>query len=249
MSSTNHTSNYNLSQFLGTDKPAWLTDYNGDMGRIDTAIKNAADAATVADGKGATANTNIGTMSNLTTTEKTTLVGAINEVNSTAGTASTNAGTALSTANAAASNANTALTNIAKFNLTTRSNLTPSTDKGSVASQTYMRFATDSTSSVYKIYGRLQVTGLSTQTGNVNIVAGTTSLRPSESYTVEGGCLMFRKFTDGQSDIIPRNFTVGTNGVVTVQEFTAVANLDYVMFYFPPCIYFNSDFGDEQQSE
>lgn len=47
MGATNHTTNYNLSQFIGTDKPAWLSDYNGDMAAIDTAIKNAAtDAAT-----------------------------------------------------------------------------------------------------------------------------------------------------------------------------------------------------------
>ena len=44
MSHTNATANYELSQFLGSDKPAWLTDYNGDMLKIDTALKNNADA-------------------------------------------------------------------------------------------------------------------------------------------------------------------------------------------------------------
>ena len=39
MGATNHTTNYNLSQFIGTDKPTWLTDYNGDMEKIDTALK------------------------------------------------------------------------------------------------------------------------------------------------------------------------------------------------------------------
>lgn len=48
MGSTNHTTNYNLSQFIGTDKPSWLNDYNGDMSAIDTAIKSASDAATQA---------------------------------------------------------------------------------------------------------------------------------------------------------------------------------------------------------
>lgn len=46
MGSTNFTPNYNLPQFIGTDKPAWLTDVNGAFSNIDTAIKNAADAAT-----------------------------------------------------------------------------------------------------------------------------------------------------------------------------------------------------------
>lgn len=44
MAHTNATTNYGLSQFLGTDKPAWLVDYNGDMLNIDTALKNIADA-------------------------------------------------------------------------------------------------------------------------------------------------------------------------------------------------------------
>lgn len=44
MASTNHTTNYSLSQFAQTDKPAWLGDYNQDMTKIDTAMKNNADA-------------------------------------------------------------------------------------------------------------------------------------------------------------------------------------------------------------
>lgn len=44
MAHTNATANYELSQFLGTDKPAWLVDYNGDMLKIDTALKSNADA-------------------------------------------------------------------------------------------------------------------------------------------------------------------------------------------------------------
>lgn len=44
MAHTNSTANYELSQFLGTDKPAWLVDYNSDMLKIDTALKANADA-------------------------------------------------------------------------------------------------------------------------------------------------------------------------------------------------------------
>lgn len=38
MTATNHTANYNLSQFESTDRPTWQGDYNGDMKKIDTAI-------------------------------------------------------------------------------------------------------------------------------------------------------------------------------------------------------------------
>ena len=44
MASTNHTTNYSLSQFVGSDKPAWLGDYNQDMDKIDTQMKVNADA-------------------------------------------------------------------------------------------------------------------------------------------------------------------------------------------------------------
>lgn len=45
MSSTNKTTNYKLSQYIGTDKPTYLGDYNGDMLKIDNQLKANADSA------------------------------------------------------------------------------------------------------------------------------------------------------------------------------------------------------------
>lgn len=45
MSSTNKTPNYVLSQYVGTDKPTYLGDYNGDMLKIDNQLKKNADSA------------------------------------------------------------------------------------------------------------------------------------------------------------------------------------------------------------
>ena len=51
MTATNHTENYNLSQSVGTDRPKWLVDYNGDMAKIDTQLKqNADDIASATEG-------------------------------------------------------------------------------------------------------------------------------------------------------------------------------------------------------
>ena len=50
MTATNHTANYNLSQFAGTDRPTWLGDYNGDMEKIDAQLKKNADAIASAEG-------------------------------------------------------------------------------------------------------------------------------------------------------------------------------------------------------
>lgn len=44
MTATNKTANYDLSQFVGTDRPTWLGDYNSDMKKIDAQMKANADA-------------------------------------------------------------------------------------------------------------------------------------------------------------------------------------------------------------
>ena len=43
MTATNKTTNYELSQFVGTDRPTWLGDYNSDMSKIDRQLKQNAD--------------------------------------------------------------------------------------------------------------------------------------------------------------------------------------------------------------
>ena len=73
MASTNKTTNYELSQYIGTDKPTYLTDYNQDMSKIDAGIHAAKSEAD-------TNASSIGTLSSLTTTAKTSCVAAINEV-------------------------------------------------------------------------------------------------------------------------------------------------------------------------
>ena len=48
MSSTNKTATIELSQYVGTDKPTYLVDYNGDMLKIDNAIAADRDSITTA---------------------------------------------------------------------------------------------------------------------------------------------------------------------------------------------------------
>lgn len=43
MTATNRTENYELSQFVGSDRPTWLGDYNSDMSKIDAQLKQNAD--------------------------------------------------------------------------------------------------------------------------------------------------------------------------------------------------------------
>lgn len=74
MASTNKTNNFNLSQFIETDKPTFLGDYNTDMNKINDALE--------ANKLNSENNTNsIGNLQELTTLNKLNLVKAINEVN------------------------------------------------------------------------------------------------------------------------------------------------------------------------
>ena len=123
MGHTNSTANLALPQFIGTDKPTWLSDVNGAFSAIDTyagnndaalaitdakadtaigdaasAVTTAGNAATTAGNAAATAtaantvagnaltvangiNSKVGVLTDLTTTDKSTVVNAINEVN------------------------------------------------------------------------------------------------------------------------------------------------------------------------
>lgn len=122
MSHTNSTANLGLPQFIGSDKPTWLSDVNGAFaaidsyagsndaalaitdGKADTAIADASNAVTTAGNAATTAgnaaatatNANtvagnaltivnntaakMGDLTQLVTTDKSTLVAAINEV-------------------------------------------------------------------------------------------------------------------------------------------------------------------------
>ena len=55
MASTNKTTHFILSQFVGTDKASWLADYNNDMIKIDLALKTIQDLTVSADGKSTSA--------------------------------------------------------------------------------------------------------------------------------------------------------------------------------------------------
>ena len=114
--STNKTANYELPQFVGTDKPTWLGDINEAMSDIDAGMhENASDIASMAsDVASATAAASQASqdVSTLTTTVNT-LSGTVTSVQTTANNASQTASSALNTANSANGKADTNATNIA----------------------------------------------------------------------------------------------------------------------------------------
>lgn len=117
MSSTNKTTYYELSQYVGSDKPTYLGDYNSDMLKIDTGLHAAADDASTALSTANAANSAATTASTTASTALSTAQTAsdtASQAQTTAETALTNAGTAQTAAEEAetAARANT-VTNLA----------------------------------------------------------------------------------------------------------------------------------------
>lgn len=237
MSSTNKTTNYELSQFVSTDKPAWLTDYNQDMGKIDTGIKSAADAATGADGKADANTAKIGDLTSLSTTAKTNLVAAVNEVNTAAGTAQGTANSASQTATNAYSKAETAIANTQLFNLTDITTTTAANFQNIQGLSNMggsLTVATNTDGSIFKIYGNIT---FSKSFGTVSFTIPS-NVRPTSSININPVGI----WVQDNTYIRPIGITIATNGNITVSWYGDGKN-DSACCLFP-CIYFAKDFGD-----
>ena len=247
MASTNKTTNYELSQFLGTDKPSWLGDYNSDMSKIDAAVHTVAGTATGADGKADTNATSIGTLANLTTDAKTSLVAAVNEVDAHADSATTTAGQALSSATTAQTNAGlaqTAVANLAaKFDLTPASLTVSCPQVTPTAGSTNVTCAKNSDGSLCKIYGRIRLG--SGYNGNCVCTTSDTGLRPAEAITISGAGLRIARTSTG-SNVFGLSYTINTNGTITitVANDSSFASVDVELI---ACLIFVTNFGDQPE--
>lgn len=246
MASTNKTTNYDLSQFVGSDKPAWLTDYNSDMGKIDAGIAAAQSTATGADGKGTANATAIGTLSDLTTTAKTNLVSAVNEVNTTAG-------TALNTASGAAGSATeakdiaTALANYLK--LTTAVNVATNqiVAQAGTVNDSGLKLMLNDDGTYGKIYGRVEFTSSGTVGWQSMTVNFDTGIKASSEFTIWNAGICNCMDSTQNQEIGLVNFVVKTDGKLEIRFYSKIASKKF-MILFPPCLYYFEDFGDTQQS-
>lgn len=105
MASTNKTVTLELSQFIATDKPSWLTDYNGDMEKIDTFAAGVDADVSSAKSDAASAKSTAQTASNTAQQAQT----AATQAQNAASTAQTTANQALASAGQAQTAADNAL--------------------------------------------------------------------------------------------------------------------------------------------
>lgn len=242
MSSTNKTTNYELSQFVGTDKPAWLQDYNSDMGKIDAQMKLNADAASSASGAATAAGTAVGDITQLQTTAKTSAVVAINEVNS-------KANTAASTASSANVKADTALMEIGKLNLSQTGACTvTATYGGSTRTITdhNLRYAKDADENVFKLYGYIQLNDLLGATGTATITISGPALNPESEYTINSMFLGIYKYHNSAAVefVSDLDATIKTNGEITIGIGLPYGDINSIRLISFPCLYFNKSLGD-----
>lgn len=245
MSSTNKTTNYNLSQFIGTDKPAWLADYNADMSKIDAGIAAAQAAAAGADGK-ATANTTaIGDINNLTTTAKTNLVAAVNEVDTEAAAAAGVAETAAQTAATAQTNANAASTKVnaladyLSMTATAVDQANVVVSGGSIRNAT-VTIARNDAGTFGKVYGVINHTAntAGSFTITLNVDSG---IHPDSDITINpagyGVDVDHGSYTKNVSIVIK------TTGRIEIKYYADNSGWHSIRLW--PCCYFFENFGDE----
>lgn len=251
MSSTNKTTHYNLSQYIASDKPTYLVDYNSDMSNIDTGIHEAkaeADTNTAA----------IGSLSDLNTTVKSDLVSAVNEVEGRVDTLETTVSghtTSIATntsaigtlANLETSNKsnlvnainevnyNINLLNIVNFDIKNQSDINIS---GGTYSGGSITIATNSNNSIGKIYGTLVLRRNSNSGCTISI---SSNIRPSEAITIN--CL-FAKWATGAKVFDMGSVTINTNGEIVISMLDDGLANDTLILNIVPCLLFFKDFGD-----
>lgn len=220
MGATNHTTNYNLPQFVGSDKPTWLGDINGAMSAIDTQMK-AND--TLANTAKSTADT----------------------ASETAGTALTNANTAdgkaVDAQSTATSALNKSLANEAKlenlFNFSTV--ITPSTgdyitDGISVTAST-LKIVKNPDESIFKIYGSIGCNFTKNQT--VTLTINNVFSNVADTYNIDNCGFCFQG-----GNLNRCVMSINQNGSITISVFISNTQSGLMLLY--PCLYFNQDFGD-----
>ena len=273
-SSTNKTTNYDLPQFVGTDKPTWLGDVNQAMADIDagmhtnataiesmasdvatasaaasqasqdvsaltstvntlssdvtavtTTANNAQSTATSALNTANTANGNIGNLSQLTTTDKTSIVNSINEVKT---------------------NSDTFETNITNY-LTLSDNrdlLNPQSESGGSITNNSMRIALNSDGSLGKIYGGAKITNATSQ---AKILFTNTGINANSEFIINNAGFVRRTsdqlVTNANIRIIPPTGSQTSASVELISGITAAVSGELI-FNFIPCLLFFTDFGD-----
>ena len=266
--STNKTANYDLPQFVGTDKPTWLGDFNTAMATIDggmaenkSNIESMDSRVSSAESTASQASQNVSAL----TTRVSTVESSVSSATTTANNAQQTATSALNTANTANGKADTnasAITtldsrvdsvedDIAEFNFDTFTTIEKANTTASNLNSDYqvynLTLATNSgNKNVFKLYG--QVIGKLTTWNQAGYVAFQSALRPESDITINGAGINGYESGGNVNALGVASITVKTTGEVRI-NFPVYGQTNSTRIILTACLYFVKDFGDITPTE
>lgn len=127
------------------------------------------------------------------------------------------------------------------LSFTNHAKFTPTVSGGTIGNINDMYYAINSDGTAGKIYGRFRFT---TTASSSVVTLPISGLKPSSQFTIASACY-FNSVT-GQTigAINARDMVVHTDGTCTV-SFSGSSVGESITMWFPACIYFFNDFGDE----
>lgn len=254
MSSTNRTANYNLPQFVGTDKPTWLGDFNQSMSIIDGQMKTNADNITSASGEVSELETRVQTAETNVSTLSTSVSTVQNQANTTDG-----------VVNSLSTTVNSLVSKLSLGEATSASGATIISALGSgITGSGTMYLSQSDDGSVFKFYGGLTLTRSASSTGSITLQAIpgltgyygvptglTLSTAPTTAYRIVGSG--YAHYIDQSGNGVVRNtyaslIAVGTDGQIyaLVQDSSSQSQTGQTQtrIWYPANLYFNTNFGD-----
>lgn len=242
MAYTNKTTNYELPQYVSTDKPTYLVDFNKAMRTIDSTMKtNATNIETNATNITVASN-KVGDLSTLETTAKTDAVSAINEVNSNIGDL-TDLNTTDKTSTVNAINEVLSQFNFTSFTTYKPGDTTMRVSTGTLIGNYGFTVATNADKTICKIYGDTTVTGVTPN--NHFYVELDTDFNIDEEFTVDH-CGIALVEPNYNTINYPIYITFLTNGKVRIYGMSTNEKAWFCAF---PIIIFVKNFGDEPRPD
>lgn len=242
----------NAASLSGTNEQD-IGTLDGQVAALETTVtaanKTANDAKTAAAAAQNTANTASGAASAAQNTANTATTAAQS--------AQTTANSALSNAQTAQTSANAALSGLERFNLTIHESITSDSELRSVFGTTYgaVYFDVDSTRSVFKLYGNIEVSTEQLSSKLVDIPGysgswkgvdtGFTVKAPSSVIWVERTGIVLKDLSTVGNAMFARGFAIGTNGHIYWPNFQTSENYGEMFIWHPSSLFFAEDFGNQ----
>ena len=244
MGATNKTTYYELPQYVQSDKPSYLGDFNGAMNTIDGAIHTNAVNIGINETNITNTNTNIGDLTTLKTSVKTNIVNAINENVDNIGDL-TDLTTIVKTSVVDAVNEIVDDFNLTDITTYDKNTIGVRVSSGGINAGS-ITVATNSKKSICKIYGELLME--QTNVGEDIKITLPTNFVVSKNFTVDCAGI---KIANRYMESSPSTLTVvylkfKTNGEVDIQYYSQDTTAHIMCI---PFMIFVKNFGDEPIEE